>query len=623
MDDNRNKAVEYNYRKYVLLGLVVVVFIIFVSRLFFLQIINNDYKSWAESNAFLNKTIYPSRGMIYDRNRELLVYNQFTYDVMVIFKEVEPFDTLDFCNSLGITKEFFYQRVQQIKDRKKNPGYSFYTPQLFLSQLNAEESGRFQERLFRFPGFFIQNRTVRKYNTVNAAHILGSIGEVNVDDLKEDSYYTIGDYKGNTGVERSYEKFLRGEKGVEILLRDARGRVKGSYEDGKYDIKSKAGKNLELSIDINLQAYGEELMKDKLGSIMMIEPKTGEILALVSSPTYDPSMLIGKERGKNQQLLNSNVYNPLFNRAIMATYPPASTFKLAQGLVFLKEGVITPNTYYTCAGGYPLLGGHPACHGHASPLTLTAAIATSCNAFFCWGLHDMLDDRTRYPSIQEAFEVWKNDIVKMGFGYPLGVDLPGESRGFIPNSGHYDKIYKKRWRSSNIISISIGQGEILATPLQLCNFAALIANDGYFIKPHIVKRVEHLPPDTTYIKKRYIGLDEKYFASIKKGMRLAVTTGTCIAANMSDIYVAGKTGTAQNPHGASHSIFLGFAPYENPKVAIVVVVENAGYGGRYAVPIGRLMIEKYLKNEISETGLFMESQMKQMKILPSVQQRRR
>ncbi len=612
---------EFENRRYVISGGVICLVLIFIIRLFYLQVIDNDYKAWADSNAFLKKTIYPSRGIIYDRNDKLLVYNKPSYVVMMIKKEVQPFDTLDFCQILGITKDQLVKRLADMQNRKLNPGYSSYTPQVFMSQVSAEECGVLQEKLYKFPGIYVQNRTIREYSYPNAGLLLGYVGEVNRKDIEKDDYYVSGDHSGRNGVEGSYEKVLRGEKGVEILLRDAHGRIKGRYEQGNYDIPPVSGKNLNLSIDIDLQAYGEKLMKNKLGSIVMIEPETGEILCMVSSPSYDPSLLVGKIRGMNYQKLQKDPLKPLFNRSLMAQYPPGSTFKPTQGLIFLQEGVITPETRFGCSYGYTYLNGKPACHGHPSPLPVVGALATSCNSFFPWGLHYMLDDRSRYPSVQKAFDVWKDYMVSMGYGYKLGIDLPGEKRGYIPNSKVYDKIYRKRWNSSTIISIAIGQGEILATPLQICNLAATIANRGYFITPHVVKEIQNTALDSLYTERRYTMVDPKYYSIVAEGMRGAVAGtaygATCRGTNLPDIEVCGKTGTAENPHGKDHSIFVGFAPYKKPKVAISVFVENAGFGATYAVPIGRLMIEKYLRGSLLPESELIEESIVNAVILPN------
>lgn len=613
-----NSKYTLENRRYVIGGAVILLILIFIVRLFFLQIVDNDYKAWADSNAFLKKTLYPSRGMIYDRNGKLLVYNQPTYDIMLIMREIQPFDTLDFCNIVGITRDQFVKRIADIKNRRLNPGYSSYVPQVFMNHLSAQEYGVLQEKLYKFPGFYIQNRTNREYGYHNAAHLLGNIGEVNRRDIERDDYYVQGDNSGRAGVELSYEKVLRGTKGVEILLRDAHGRIKGRYEEGKHDIAPVSGKNLTLSIDVELQALGEKLMQNKLGSIVMIEPETGEVLCLVSSPTYDPSLLVGRQRGKNHKILEKDPRTPLIDRALTGFYPPGSTFKPTQALIFLQEGVITPQTAYTCAHGYTFRGGKPACHGHYSPLELDFAIATSCNSYFCWGLHDMLDSRRRYPTVQQAFDIWKNHLVSMGYGYKLGIDLPGEKRGFIPNSQYYDKAYRGRWNSSTIISVAIGQGEISATPLQICNLAATIANRGHFITPHVVKEVQDTPLDSLYKEKRYPTVDSKYYDIVAHGMRSAVIGGTCRKAAIPGIEVCGKTGTAENPHGKDHSAFIGFAPYDKPKVAICVYVQNGGFGATFGVPIGRLMMQKYLNVEFTEADKALEEDLSNTVIEQSI-----
>ena len=582
-------------------GAVLAVVAIYIVRLFMLQVGDNDYKRYADSNAFQRKILYPSRGFIYDRNGELLVYNQPAYDVMMIPREVRGLDTLDFCNTLGITIEQFEKFISDMKDRRKNPGYSTYTPQVFMTQLSAQDYGRLQEKLYKYPGFYTQNRVLRQYSRPIAANVLGNIREVSPSDIEKDDYYRRGDYTGDLGVEKSFEEVLRGVKGEEILLRDAHGRIKGKYEDGRYDVQPVSGRNITLSIDADLQAYGEKLMRGKTGAIVAIEPATGEILALVSSPTYDPSVLVGRERGKNYAKLTRDPANPLFDRAIMAMYPPGSTFKPTQGLIFLEEGIITPETNYPCTGGFVVGGLRVGCHAHPSPLPLIPSLATSCNAYYCYGLRSMLDNRRQYESTSEAFEIWKNHLVSMGYGYRLGVDLPGEKRGFLPNSKYYDKFYgENRWRALTIISIAIGQGEILATPLQIANLAATIANRGYFYTPHVVKSIQDSIIDTTYTERRYPSIDSRYYDYIVEGMRAAVTGGTCKTANLPDIEVCGKTGTAQNPHGRDHSAFMGFAPMDNPRIAIAVYVENAGFGATYGVPIGSLMMEYYLKGEITD-----------------------
>lgn len=585
-------------RKYVIGAVAVVIVFIFIIRLFTLQIMSDDYKSNADSNAFLKKIQYPSRGIITDRDGNLLVYNQPAYDVMVVMSEMKGLDTLDLCKSLGITKEYFDKRMGEVKNRWRNPGYSRYTQQLFMSQLSPEEFSVFHEKLFRFPGFYVQKRFIRQYETPYAAHILGDIGEVSPTDVKSDDYYQNGDYIGKQGVERAYEKLLRGKKGVQILLRDARGRIKGHYKDGQLDVKSVPGKNLTLSIDVELQALGERLMEGKLGSIVAIEPSTGEILCMVSSPTYDPRIMVGRQRGKNHLELSRDPMKPLLNRAIMGQYPPGSTFKTTQGLMLLQEGIVTPHTVFPCYNGFLHRGLRLGCHAHASPIPLAPSIATSCNAYFCWGLYYMFGNRNKYASVQEAMNTWRDYMVDMGFGYKLGVDMPGERRGMIPNAQYYDKAYRGAWNGLTVISISIGQGEVNATPLQIANLAATIANRGYFITPHIVKEIQNEDLDSLYTQPRYTGVDHKYYEHVVTGMRQAVLGGTCRSGSIPGIELCGKTGTAQN-RGQDHSAFMGFAPMKEPKIAIAVYVENGGWGTDYGVPLGSLMIEQYLNGKLS------------------------
>lgn len=592
-------------RKYVIAGAAIFIVLVYVVRLFDLQILTDEYKKYADNNAFLNKVQYPSRGAIYDRNGKLLVFNQPAYDVTFVPREVVDLDTADFCRTLNLTREQFDQLMADVKDRRKNPGYSRYTQQVFMTQLSAEECGVFQEKLYKYPGFSIQRRTIRQYTYNAAGHALGDIGEVSRRDIEKDDYYRSGDYIGKQGIEKSYEKYLRGEKGVEILLRDAHGRIQGHYMDGKLDRPSVPGKNLKLGIDIDLQMLGERLMQNKIGSIVAIEPKTGEILCLVSSPTFDPHLLIGRQRGRNHNLLQKDKQKPLLNRAIMGTYPPGSTFKTAQALTFLQEGIVGKESpAYPCSHGFIHRGLRVGCHGHASPLSLVPAIATSCNAYFCWGLYYMFGDK-KYGSPQKAITVWKDHMVAQGFGYRLGTDLPGEQRGLIPNAQFYDKPYRGSWNGLTVISIAIGQGEILATPLQIANLGATIANRGWFITPHIVKDIEDNPLDSLYTTPRHTGIDRQYYDWVAEGMRAAVTgstgSGTCrmVGNILPGVEACGKTGTAQNPHGKDHSVFMGFAPMNDPQIAIVVYVENGGWGATYGVPIGALMMDQYLHGHLS------------------------
>lgn len=585
-------------RRYVIGGAVLVVVALFIVRLFMLQIMSDDYKKNADSNAFLQKIQYPSRGVIYDRTGKLLVYNQPAYDITVVMKEITQLDTLDLCNTLKITPEFVRKRFSDLKDRRLNPGYSPYTNQVFLTQLSGEDCGIFQEKMFKFPGFYIQRRTIRQYKYNAGAHILGDIAEVSKSDMESDTYYQPGDFIGKQGVERFYEKQLRGEKGIEVLLRDAHGRIQGNYMDGKFDKTSVPGKNLTLSLDIELQMLGERLLEGKIGSIVAIEPSTGEVLCLVSSPTYDPRLMIGRNRGKNHLAMSRNPWKPLLNRAIMGTYPPGSTFKTTQGLTFLQEGIINAGTTFPCSHGFSYRGLHVGCHAHPSPLPLLPSIATSCNSYFCWGLYYMIGSRQKYGSVQNAMNTWRDYMVSMGFGYKLGIDLPGEKRGMIPNAQFYDKAYRGSWNGLTVISIAIGQGEVTATPLQIANLGATIANRGYFVTPHVVKEIEGEPMDSVFSEKRYTKVDKSHYDEVAQGMRMAVLGGTCRTANMPDIEICGKTGTAQN-HGKDHSAFMGFAPLNNPKIAVAVYVENGGWGATYGVPIGKLIIEKYIKGKLS------------------------
>ncbi|MDE6194844.1 MAG: penicillin-binding protein 2 [Muribaculaceae bacterium] len=595
-------------RKYVIGGFISVIVIIFLIRLFNLQVSDGTYKENAESNAFFRKVLYPSRGLIYDRNGRLVVLNQPEYDVMLIPKDLGgQFDTLGLCEVLNISKEELMEKWADMKNPRKNPGYSAYTPQKLMSHLSQEDYGRLQEKLYLFPGFYVQKRNVREYATHSAANILGNIREVNAKDVENDRYYRSGDYTGDLGVEKSYEPFLRGVKGVEILMKDALGRIKGKYEDGVHDVIPVAGRDLTLGIDMDLQEYGERLMQGKIGAIVAIEPQTGEILCMVSSPTYDPSLLVGSGRGKNYATLVADKYKPLYDRALQGAYPPGSTFKPTQGLIFLQEGTITPATSYPCYHGY-VNGLRVGCHSHGSPIPLKPAIATSCNAYFCWGFKNFVDRRGSTPTAQ--FEKWKNYMVEMGYGYRLGVDLPSESRGFIPNPEFYSKSFRGRnWSANSIISVSIGQGEVLATPLQIANLAATIANRGWFITPHVVKEVSDTVIDAKYREKRRPSIKKEYYEQIAEGMRMAVTGGTCRLANLPGLEVCGKTGTAQNPHGKDHSAFMGFAPLSNPKIAVAVYVENAGFGATYGVPIGSLIIEKYLNGSIAPERQYLEERM--------------
>ena len=592
-----NKSILEN-RKYVIGSIAFVIVVAYILRLAYLQLFSSNFKASADNNAFHNNIIYPSRGNIYDRNGELLVFNQPAYDLMVTMRELNDLDTLDFCKTLKMTRKQFDDKMAAIKDRSKNPGYSSYTQQLFMNQISAVEYSVLREKLFRYRGFNVRKRNIRQYAYPNLAHVLGDVAEVSPYDIEKDDYYMAGDYMGKQGVERSYEKDLRGEKGVEVLLRDARGRIQGHYQNGAFDRKPKPGKDLTLSIDIKLQALGERLMEGKLGAIVAIEPNTGEILCMVSSPTYDPRLLEGKERGKKMVEMGQDPLKPLLNRAVLGTYPPGSTFKTSQALTFMQEGVITYKTAYPCSRGFRFGRMKVGCHGHGSPLPLIPAIATSCNGYFCWGLYHMLNDREKYHTIQDAITTWKDYMVSMGFGYKLGVDLPSESRGLIPNAQFYDKAFKT-WSPLSVISISIGQGEVLLTPLQIANLGATIANRGYYVTPHVVKEVKGGALADSLLQKHKTKVDRHYYDYVVEGMRKAVLGGTCKGARNPWFETCGKTGTAQNPHGQDHSAFMGFAPKDKPQIAICVYVENGKWGATFGVPIGALMMEQYINGKLS------------------------
>lgn len=594
------KDYSYDKRKYILSGVVILVLLTYIFQIYSLQINSNDYKTKADSNAFYKKTIYPARGLMYDRNGKLVVYNQASYDITFVPREIKDVDTLELCRTLDITVDEFNERMARVKNKRNNPGYSTYTEQEFMTLLTGEEFARFQEKMFRFPGFYVRKRSIRQYNYDVAGVLLGDIGEVSQRNIDRDPYYRRGDYIGLQGIEASYEEVLRGKKGTEVLLRDARGRLQGKYQNGILDTAAVRGKDITLSLDIELQELGERLMENKIGSIVAIEPSTGEILCMVSAPSYDPALLAGRRRGKNHHKLATDKNKPLLNRAIMGTYPPGSTFKTSQAAVFLQEGIVTPQTAFPCHEGFIFNKFRLGCHAHSSPTSLAPAIATSCNAYFCWGLHRMFSD-DKYSGTKEAMNRWRDYMVSMGFGYKLGIDLPGEVRGMIPNAEYYTSHYGNYWRALTVISISIGQGEVTLTPLQIANLGATIANRGTYITPHIVKDIENDTISSDFKTPKKTLVSPEVYEEVIKGMRLAVTDGTCRAANIPGFDVCGKTGTAQNK-GKDHSAFLGFAPRNNPKIAIAVYVENGGFGAEFGVPIGALLMEKYLNGSLSEVS---------------------
>ena len=591
----------YYRRRYVISGIAIVIVVAYIIRLFYLQVIDQSTADQADNNALVRQTIYPSRGLIYDRNGELLVFNQPIYEVTMIMRDLsKPFDTLSFCQCLSIGREEFEMRMADIKDTKKNKGYSTWTPQVFMNQLKKEDIAALQESLYMFPGIHIQKRTLRDYTYNAAAHVLGSVGEVNQHDIDRDDYYARGDYSGRDGLEYTYEKQLRGEKGVQVLMRDSRGRLQGSYQEGRLDQPAKAGTDMQVTIDIRLQMLAEELLHNKTGSAVAIEPKTGEILALVSNPSWNPKVLVGKERGSNYNRLLNDPSRPLYNRATQATYPPGSTFKTIQALVCLEQGAITSNTLYPCSG--PQSSPIKCTHHHGSPVALDKAIEQSCNPYFWCAFRDLLQ-KDGYgqdnKDFRHRYELWRNGVMEFGLGQKFSdTDLSEQSSGKVPNIKEYDRTYGMTgWKAITIRSLSIGQGEILVTPLQLANQAAAIANEGYFITPHLNKN------DSMLSHRHDIAIKNKYFKEVKSGMVRVMQYGTGRHYAIDSLHMAGKTGTAQNPHGNDHAIFIGFAPAEDPQIAVAVVVENAGYGATWAAPVASLMMEQYLNGEIKRKDL--------------------
>ncbi|MGZ2368867.1 penicillin-binding protein 2 [Ancylomarina sp. YFZ004] len=599
---------NYSNRRFIIGGIFAFVILIFLIRLINLQIVNDQYKLSAESNSQRRVTQYAARGLIYDRNGELLVYNQAAYDVMIIPRQVKTFDTLDFCYLVGINKEDIIRRIKKAKK------HSRYRSSIFIKQLSSERYAVLQEKLYKYPGFFVQTRTLRKYPHHNAAHTLGYLGEVNDRHIKRDKYYTQGDYIGKSGLENTYESVLRGVKGLKVYWVDVYNRIQGSFHDGDLDRNAVEGQNITTTLDIDLQEYGEELMQNKKGGIVAIDPKTGEILVKLSSPGYDPEMFVGRAMSKNyRKLANNDTLRPLFDRSMMATYPPGSIFKLINALIGLQEGIITPKTRIKCHNGYHAGRFTMRCHPHKSPLDLKESIQHSCNAYYAQTFRNILD-APRFGSTSNGYTNWKKHVNSFGFGTKLGTDLPSELTGFVPKATYHAKRNKtKNWRSLNIVSMAIGQGELSITPLQMANMVSCIANRGYYYIPHIVKSIgkdENIDPK--FLKKQHTTIDPKYYDPVIEGMDMVVHGGegsTGRSAAIKDIRVCGKTGTVENPHGDDHSVFVAFAPKDDPKIAIVVYVENGVWGSRYAAPISGLMIEKYLKGEISKNKKYLEKRM--------------
>ena len=608
-------------KKNVLILGVLAVGLILIIQLFNLQILNDEYKITAENNAYKYVTRYPVRGLILDRNNNILVGNKNTYDIMVTPIEVKAFDTLDFCSIFNLDTLYVREKFKEYRKYRRKIGYQSLT---FLKQVSSVQYSIFIEKAYKFQGFSAISRNSRNYPFAAGANLFGYVTEVDAEFLKKNPEYRSGDYVGASGLEKSYEDVLKGEKGYNILLRDVHNRIQSSFDDGAHDKDAIPGKDIVSTIDGYLQQYGEELMQNKVGSVVAIEPSTGEILALISSPGINIEQLATISKHYKEIVNDPN--KPMFNRAVMSAYPPGSVFKLVNGLIGLQEGVITPQTRYNCNMGYHYGDRKLGCHAHPSPTDLTQSIMMSCNAYYCNVFREIIHNR-KYGSVAEAFDSWREMVMSFGFGRKLGSDFPAELGGTLPTTKTYDKIYgKNRWRAHSIISLSIGQGEIGATPLHLANLAATIANRGYYYIPHLVKD----SPDTTihprFKERNYTMVDTSHFHKVIEGMYLAVnaapgTGGTARLAHVDGLDICGKTGTAQNPHGKDNAVFICFAPRENPKIAIAAYIENAGFGGTWAAPIASLMIEKYLKGEISRPDL--EKRMKETSLIQNVPVKKR
>jgi penicillin-binding protein 2 len=589
-------------RKFIIGGFFILVILIYIGRLFYLQIIDKSYEASAKNNAFEVRIDYPQRGVVYDRKGKFLVKNEPSYDLMVTPKLVKGCDTMALCEVLEITKEEFLRRIKKACQAPNSPRKQ----SIFEKQMSVQRCAVLQEKLYRFTGFYVQSRSVRKYPKPIAAHLLGYVGEVSKEKAAKDHYYSEGDYIGISGMEKSYETELRGVKGKRIVIKDVHNKEVGSYMNGKYDTVAVPGKSLYSTIDIDLQEYGERLMKGKKGAIVAIEPATGEILAIISAPSYDPNLFVGgKERAKNYPVLSHDSTLPLFNRALTAMYPPGSTFKLIDALIGQDEGVISRGTTYYCSGGYPPMGNKPKCHGRHT-LDLVNAIAQSCNSYFSYTFHD-ITSQNKFPKYVDGFNNWREKVMTFGPGTHLGTDLPYDKPGNVPSSGYYDKVFGKgRWFGNTIVSLGIGQAELTLVPLQMANVVAVIANKGYYYIPHCVKGIgTEKVIDKKYTEKHLVAVQkEEYYLNVIDGMQKAFEPGgTAYASRIPGIVACGKTGTAENPHGKSHAVFMCFAPRENPKIVIACIIENAGFGGTWSAPIVSLMAEKYLTGKVTRPDL--------------------
>lgn len=584
------------------IGLAIAVLII-LARLFVIQIVDEKYKIDASNNSMVYSIIYPPRGIIDDRNGKILVGNKIAYDLLVTPKELEEFDTTVLCKVLDIEPEFVREKMQEYRKNSRRIGYQSV---VMLKQLTPERYMKFAEVAYRFPGFRGQARSIREYPYNAGGNLLGYVSEVDAAFLKTHEGYSAGDYAGKTGIEATCEEYLKGEKGYNIYLRNSRNKIESRYRNGEMDKEAVPGKNVTTTIDAELQHYGQMLMQNKVGSLVAIEPSTGEILTLVSSPGIDVDMLA--DIGSHYNEILANPYKPMFNRAVQSAYPPGSVFKLVNGLIGLQEGVFTPETKYPCHMGYYFGKNRLGCHDHRSPIDFEESIMMSCNAYFCYVLRGILENG-KYDSVAEALDVWNSYVQSFGFGKKLGSDFPSELGGFIPDSKYYDKVYGQgRWKATNVISLSIGQGEIGCTPLHLANLCATVANRGYYYIPHLIKDSEYISIDPKYKERQYTMVDTVWFPEVIEGMYMAVnggpgSGGTATIAAVDGLDICGKTGTAQNPRGDDNSVFICFAPKDDPKIAVAAYVENGSFGARWAAPIASLLVEKYLNGETGRAAL--------------------
>lgn len=602
----------FNQRRNLIFLFFGIVGLLFIGKLFFIQVVDDTYEKAADNNAIRRIIQIPFRGEVYDRYGKLIVYNTPVYDLYIIPRKAVVKDTNHFCRIFGITKEYFVKTSRQAKT------YSRVKPSLFLKHLSKEQFASVQDAMVDFPGFFFETNSFRTYQSRAFSNALGYVAEISSNTLKDqkDDYYRQGDYVGISGIESFYEETLRGQRGVKYRMVNSNGVEKGDYKNGSLNVNPVSGNNLYTSIDLAIQEYADSLMKHKVGSLVAIEPSTGEILAMVSAPSYDASQLTGNNFSKYYQQLALDPMKPLLNRPPSAYYRPGSTFKLVQALVGQQLGFIGPGTIYSHAGA-PVK-----CHGHG-PVDLRGAIRVSCNPYFYHAFRKMIYDNTTgdtYERSAQGLQRWSDLVANFGFGRKLGVDLGNEKKGILPNVDYYNSVYKgnKAWKFSNIYSISIGEGEIVVSPLKMANLAAIIANRGWYIPPHVVKGVGLKKViDSFYKTPVKVGVEAKYFDVVIDGMQDAVTNGTVGPdGKIPDIKMVGKTGTSQNQKGKDHSIFIAFAPRDNPKIAIAVFVENAGFGGTAAAPIASLVVEKYLKRKVDRKSV--ESKFMQMNYLPNV-----